>query len=504
MGEVLTKEQQLELGKRIEMSANNLVAFRHIVLINSGDNVDPPSFHWDWSEILLEGTDNFAVEGFRESAKGQIVLRAFPLYALRYPSEKRDYIVIIKQNKDLASAKLLEIENEYLTNPALNTNLVEVKQKSASVFSVNVRDAHDKIINVRFEVYGKGSSIRGLANVDRRPKIVLIDDPQDTEDSKSDTVLTNDWRWFLSDVKFLGQYSRIFLIGNNLGEKCIIERVFANADTLGFQTKKIAILDSEGKPSWPAKYSIKMIEKEKKSFRDLGQIDIWMRERMCEATSPETRVFDLDDIIRYAPMYMETIVSDCNIFITVDPASSKDKGSCYRAMVVNCVTKDNRWIIVDVKFGRWMADEFIDKMFELVTQWTPFLGGRRRIPMCIEKGHFKQILEPFIYKEMQRRNIFFDIKPVEHAKEGTKLERVKMLSPIFKAHTIYFPNEADWLAEMETELNGVTQDGFKSLFVDLIDALSMQVQVANPPVKARSEMMAPLEETIGYDPFSMK
>jgi len=124
-------------------------------------------------------------------------------------------------------------------------------------------------------------------------------------------------------------------------------------------------------------------------------------------------------------------------------------------------------------FGRWKADEFIDKMFEVVTQWTPFLGGRRRIPMCIEKGTFlKQILEPFIYKEMQRRNIFFDIKEVEHAKVGNKLERVKMLSPIFKAHTIYFPDEAPWLAEMETELNGVTQDGFKSLFVDLIDALS--------------------------------
>ena len=173
-------------------------------------------------------------------------------------------------------------------------------------------------------------------------------------------------------------------------------------------------------------------------------------------------------------------------------------------MVVNCITKDNRWIIVDVPFGRWKSDEFIDKMFEVVTQWTPFLGGRRRIPMCIEKGHFKQILEPFIYKEMQRRNIFFDIKEVEHAKVGNKLERVKMLSPIFKAHTIYFPDEAPWLAEMETELNGVTQDGFKSLFVDLIDALSMQIQVANPPVKARADVLSPLEEVKQSNPLNFK
>lgn len=495
----LTPEQETELVKRIKISRETLVGFRYFLLNNGKDEVEAPEFHYGWSDILLKEKDNFAVEGFRESGKGQIVLRAFPLYCLRFPSEDRDYIVLIKQNQDLASQKLLEIENEALSNPALKSNIVEVKQKSAKIFSVDVKDAEGKVLNIRIEAYGKGSSIRGLANIDRRPRIVVMDDPQDSEDAKSDTVLDNDWQWFLSDVMFLGKSTRIFLIGNNLGEKCIVERVFSGAKDLGFQTRKIAVIDNSGNPSWPQMFSLTKIEQERESYRSLGQIDVWMRERMCEATSAETRVFDKLDFVRYSYLYVDNIIKDTNIFITVDPASSKNPGACYRAMCVNAVTQDNRWIIVDFPYGRWQSDVFIDKLFETVIKWTPYLGGSRRVPVGIEKGHFKQILEPFIYKEMQRRNVFFDIFPIEHAGVGSKLERVKMLAPRFKAKTIWLPEVSPWLAELETELMGVTIDGFKSLYVDLIDALAMQFQIAKIPVMARSDVNRQIDEVKNYN-----
>jgi hypothetical protein len=158
------------------------------------------------------------------------------------------------------------------------------------------------------------------------------------------------------------------------------------------------------------------------------------------------------------------------------------------------------WTIVDFPYGRWKSDEFIDKLFEAVIKWTPYLGGSRRIPVGIEKGHFKQILEPFIYKEMQRRNIYFDIVPIEHASVGSKLERVKMLAPCFKAHSIQLPEFSPWLAELETELTGVTIDGFKSLYVDLIDAFAMQQQIAKAPIKGRMNRQGmEVEQVKGYD-----
>lgn len=480
-------EEKAILKERIKLSENSLVDFRYYLLINSKDEVHPPKYHDEWSDILLKEKDNFAVEAFREAAKSQIIIRAYPLHSLMFPSVDNDYIVLIKQNATLASQKLLEIETEYLTNPVLCSNLVKIHQKSASIFSVDVKDAFGNVHNVRIEAYGKGSSIRGLSNVDRRPRIVVIDDPQDTEDSRSDTVLEADWNWFLGDVMFLGQNTRIFLIGNNLGEKCIIERVFNSAKELGFQTRKIAIIDDNGNSSWPEKFSLSMINKQKEAYSILGQIDIWMREKMCVSTSEETRVFNLKDFPRYSYLYVDDIIRGNNIFVTVDPASSTKNTSDYRAICVTAVNEKNIWTIVDFPYGRWRSDEFIDKLFETVIKWTPYLSGSRRLPVGIEKGHFKQVLEPFIYKEMQRRNIYFDIREIEHASVGSKLERVKMLSPLVKAHSIQLPEQAPWLAELECELSGVTKDGFKSINDDLIDCVAAMQQLAQAPVSGKQK-----------------
>lgn len=462
-----------QLIKAIELAKTNLVNFRHILLTNSSGEVEPAPFHLLWSDLLLKEKEHTAIQGFRESAKTQYILRSFPLYALMFPNDKTDYIVIIRNNATLARNTLREIENEANTNPILQANCKEVLEESGDVFSVDRIAEDGTVINVRIEAYGKGASIRGLANRDRRPRICIIDDPQDIEDAKSETVQASDWEWFLSDVLFLGQNTRIFLIGNNLGERSIIEQVFANADKLRFKTAKLKIIEN-GVPSWPTKYTIEKIEAEKSAFREMGKLDVWLRERMCEATSPETRIFDPVDYKYFTAGIVNKIIERCNRFATLDPASSKEISSCYRAIVVNAVNQDNYWNIVDVPYGRWDSAELIDKIFDTVVKW-------RIKDFGIEKGIFKQVLEPFIMKEMAKRNIFFNIIPIEHAKAGTKLERIKMLQPRFKAHTIWFPDSAPWLVEMEAELAGITRDAIKSLYVDLVDALAMQDQIAKKP-----------------------
>lgn len=488
-----------------EQAQENLVEFRSILLKSGPDEVEPADFHFLWSEILLNGDKNYAIEGFRESAKGQYVLRAYLLYALTYPCQTRDYIVLVKQNMSLAKNKLLEIQNEYLTSPALRANLVEIKHQSANIFEVNVKDPDGNVVNVRIEAYGKGSSIRGLDNQNRRPRIVVIDDPQDLEDSLSDVTMQQDWQWFLSDVNFLGQHSRIFLIGNNLGEKCIIERVHNNRSELKFETMKIAIMDEEGQPTWPEKFPIAEIEDERERFRRLGQLDVWLRERMCESTNAENQIVTKEDLgQRFSTVYLDNILTDSNIFITLDPASSEGRKACYRCFVVNAVKRDVNgaliWYILDIRYGRWASDKVLDIMFELAQAWKPNAFG-------IEKGMWEQVMMPFVRQRMLKDNCTFTVVPIEHCKKGSKLERVKMLGPRFKAKGIWLPESAPWLGEFEAEMLGVTIDGFKSLFVDLVDTLAMQEQIVRAPMRAQgdsrdrhtSQQGMPLQRT-DYDP----
>ena len=436
----------------------NLVAFRYLLLSTDPSEVMPPEYHYDWSENLLNGTRNTAIEGFRESGKTQIVLRAFLLYCLVFPNKSRDYIVLIKNNATLAGAKLREIEREYNSNPILSANKIKIYEESSGVFAVDVKDIYGETVCVRIEAYGKGASIRGLANIDRRPKVVIIDDPQDVEDAQSETVTENDWNWFLSDVMFLGQNTRLFLIGNNLGERSIIERVFANSKELNFDTSKIPIIQN-GLSSWETKYSVQSIEQSKEDFRVLGKLDIWFREKMCEAISDETRTFRREDFRYYSPAIMHELVAKCNLFIPIDLAISEKQTADFTAIPVVGINSENHWFIFDCVYGRFDPTQTINHIFNLVKRWKPQSVG-------IERVAFQRALIHFISKEMPLRDTFFNI--VELDAEKQKELRIKGLQPRFRAKTIWFPEHAPWLVEMESELLMFP----KGLHDDLIDALA--------------------------------
>lgn len=442
-----------------------LVEYRSIFL-PAPDDVKPASFHYEWSRELLFGETHAAFEGFRQSGKGSLILRAFPLYSLTFPSDDWSYIVILKANMNQARKALKNITNEFMNNPMINARLYKVIKNTSDVFEVRL-DVGGRLQTVLIEAYGKGASIRGLNNKDVRPSLILADDIQDSADMQSEVVPDQDWDWFLSDVMFLAQSARVFIIGNNLGERCIIERIAKNADNMGFKFKRIACANAElTESTWAEKQTIEEIKKERLEYESIGKLDIWLREKMCMAVSDDTRLFT-DSMYRHYPASLkDKIATGGEVLAALDPASSSRRDSCFRAIVVGTLMPDGHWYILDVPYGRWDSIELMAKMFEVVRKW-----GIR--DFGIEKGQFQQILEPVLYREMTLRRCRFNISELEHGKIGSKLERIKMLQPYFKSGSIWFPEGAEWLPEMKNELAGVTRDELKSEYVDLVDALAM-------------------------------
>lgn len=457
-----------------EDARNDLMLFRRVFLPVE-DEVKTPAFQEEWGNVLLHGKHHYAVEGFRESGKTGLVLRGYPLHCLTYPKKSTQYIVFIMANQTLASKRLKEIEDEWLNNELLSMNLVRVVEQSEKGFEVRVKDEHGEEMWVRFEAYGKGSSVRGLNMHDHRPDIVLIDDPQDTEDAKSDTVQEKDWEWFLSDVLFLGRKTRIFMIGNNLGEKCLIERVIDNQKDLKFTGVRVPILDAEGNSVWPERWSTEEIMAERESFRRIGNLDIWEREKMCIAISPETQLFKKEYFKYYKPEQLDT--KDMNIFTTVDLAISQKETADYTVVCTVGVNSDNHWFLLDIKYGRFDPSSTIDAIFEAVVRYKPVYVG-------MEKVAYQAALSHFVEKEMPKRNVWFTVKDLE-AKEK-KEERIKAIQPRFKAGTVWFPMGASFLGELEGELLAFP----KSLHDDLIDALAYQDQIYFAPVSSYEKVVS--------------
>lgn len=456
----------------------DLNKFRHTIqLYEAGEQekLPPAEFHKRWGKELLFGKESVAVEGFRECGKSSII-KAFLLHCLTFPVKERSYICVMRGNKTAASKIVKEIALEYKTNPLLyRASLKSIQEESAECFCI---ETHTGVV-VRIEAYGKGSAIRGASFNNRRPDIIVLDDIQDKEDMRSESIPETDWDWFLSDIKFLGRDTRFFMIANNLGDKCIAERLLASADEngvglFGFQCYRIpAIVD--GKSSWESRFSVDYLLKEREQMASQGKLDIWLMERMCLSTSDETRVFKREDFRYYDANNNNRILETSNIICTLDPASSSNVESCYRALVVIAVNSENQWFILDVRYGRWDSVGMLDEIFATVRKW-------RLKHIGIEKGHYQQVIEPFLHKEMARRNVFFDVKPLEHGKRGSKLERIKMLAPRFAAHTVFMPQESDFKSELESELLGVTRTAIKSQYIDIVDAIAMAEQIAEIPL----------------------
>ena len=457
-----------ELKEQIEAeryAMRSLVGFRER-FIPSKDDVPPAWFHHDWSKILLYGTGNFAVEAFRESAKTQIVIRANLLHALTYPQEERSYLVIICATQRTASKKLVEVTREWLNSPSMNGLKQEIRENSGLAFEVHYHNAPP----VRIEAYGKGAAVRGLSWGAKRPDLVIIDDPQDEEDARSETVTAGDWDWFLSDVYFLGQESRIFIIGNNLGERCIMECIMRNAERLKFTARKIPILDESGKSMWPSKWPLSAIEEERTGFAVLGKTDLWYRNKMCECISPDSQKFKRE-YFRYYDTPPDT--RSLNIYTTVDLAISQKVNADYSAIVTVGVNASGHWFILDVEYGMYNPSTTMDAIFSAVQKWRPLSVG-------IETVAYQAALQHFLEQEMPKRGIFFRITPLKASK--SKEIRIDTLQPRFAVGTVWFKTGAVWLTEIENELLSYPH-GARD---DVIDALAYMEQLSSEPYEYRT------------------
>lgn len=227
----------------------------------------------------------------------------------------------------------------------------------------------------------------------------------------------------------------------------------------------------DGKSSWEAKYTKQFIEKERDTYEKIHKIDIWYRERMCMAISPESQIFK-KEYFRYFT-WKDLRLSDLNIYMTVDLAISQKKTADYTAIMVVGVNKDNHWFILDCSFGRFDPSDTIDEIFKMIGKWSPQKVG-------VEKVAYQAALSHFLMKEMPKRNMFFTVTQLKAQRR--KEERISALQPRFTAGSVWVPeNAGDWWTELMGEMlafpNGIHDD--------LLDALAYVEQISVTPVKKK-------------------
>lgn len=448
----VSDSELLELSE----TATSLVAFRNKFLATPTD-VKAAPFHHRWSDLLLKSREHIAIQGFRQSAKDQYAFQANTLHALTYPLYDRSYIVLIAGNDTQASQKLKDISRQFQSpeNAALRFNVDKIVQDSGDSFEVQYKDN----MHVRIEAYGKGASVRGLVWGAKRPDLVILNDIQDVKDMDSPTTMEKDWKWFLSDVKFLGYGSRIFIIGNNLGPNCVIERVFAHARELNFNIERVPMVDDNLKATWPEMFPIEFCRAERDAYEKMGEIDIWERERMCKAMAEESHPLKWEQLVMYEEMDVD--LSSMSIITMTDPGISEKQDADPTVIITVGIGQDNKWYVLDVDRRRRNPSEQINDIFRAVSRWRPISVG-------IETVAYQESLAHFVEREQKERGVYFNVVRVRT--RGNKNQKIRgRLQPMLRAGMIKIPKHASWLKDLREEIEAFPVGKHD----DIIDALSM-------------------------------
>jgi predicted phage terminase large subunit-like protein len=135
---------------------------------------------------------------------------------------------------------------------------------------------------------------------------------------------------------------------------------------------------------------------------------------------------------------------DCNMYITVDPAKSKNEGADYTAMVVWALAPDQNFYNVDGVRRRMKGVEKIDCLFKLHKKWLQLSGkpakvGYEQVGLAEDVHYIKE--------HMNRIGYRFPIEELRPPARMSKEDKIRRMIPFFQdgriwmAEDIYHKNE---------------------------------------------------------------
>lgn len=155
-----------------------------------------------------------------------------------------------------------------------------------------------------------------------------------------------------------------------------------------------------------------------------------------------------------------------DIYITVDPALSKDSSADNTGIVVNSVV-NGKWKVLEA-YGRKMnATELVDELFYLYRKYQPNF-----VEMGIEDMMYTQALQYDITRRMKETGIWFKLTPLRH-RNRHKEDRIRALIPLFERGNIELGVRCKELEDELVHFPAAKHD-------DVLDALAYQLDIVKP------------------------
>ena len=364
-------------------------------------------------------------EAFRKAAKSTIAEEALCIGA---GLKEFKNVLLIGASYDRACERLESVKHELETNTDLEQAFGALKSDTTWTT--------DKIVlsnGIVMQGKGAGQSLRGVKYHDAPPDYVVIDDLEDEESVRTPAARQEMLRWLYKTlIAALTRHARVRFIGNRLDPDAVIARVAAD---LEWRAYKFPIMYKDLKTgadraTWPEAWPLEWCYAKRATLQRLGLFEDWNQEYMCEADTPESKIFRPE---HFAHIVKSRVRSWEAAWAMVDPARSVGKRSASTAIPVWSWVK-NRLIVWDCRIGHWLPDEIIEQMLQVDRDYAPVVMG-------VEEDALNQFILQPLRQAMTTKGQLLPIRPMS-AKRYTqgrgKLDFVKSLQPFCAAGEVEF------------------------------------------------------------------
>ena len=419
-------------------SAKTLLGFS-LVYLSGYFNERPATFHAELIHSLESDSEKrLLIIGFRGSGKSIFGSLALPLWAALEQPTKYPFIILVADSSRQATLNITSIKHELETNDLIKQDYGQVKGNVVEDFTFQGEGEEWQKQNivlsngVRILARSRGQKVRGLRHLQHRPKLVVIDDPEDGEWVRTKENRDKTDRWLHSEIipGMDVKKGKLVVIGNLLHMDALLSRL--KAPGTGFKTLEFPLIDKNGKCTWPAMYPTDQSLKDKE--RDMGTIP-WQREMLLRIVADEDQIIKPEDIHYYDDLPKNAVASIKGHGI--DLAISQKEGADYTTDVEGDV------FYVDAKDVSKSGDTprvFIlpDPYNEHVT-FHDFIKRERNIP-GERKGAHLFFVEDVGYQKAAIQEMERSMLPVVAMRPTTdKRSRLQVVAPYIKNGTVLFP-----------------------------------------------------------------
>jgi len=298
---------------------------------------------------------------------------------------------------------------------------------------------------------GTTQQIRGMNIGGTRPTYIVLDDPEDENNTKTDEAMEGNLRALLQGAvpSLDARGGRICVVGTPITQRCIVETLKEMED---WTTVKYSYVNTRADGTrfslWPEIKSLQELDELKRSLDNIGRVSVFYKEYMCEITGDEDQLFRPEYIRYYEGEFTRTndgwylgvngIQKAVNLFVGVDPASSTKGNADYSVIMVVAMDRDRNLYVVEYYRRRVSPMVLADAILQMYHKWKP-----ERVN--IESVGYQEMLRDYI-----RTQVFIPGLEVKYTPRGEKKkERLESLETYFASKRVYLKKGMD---EFEDEL----------------------------------------------------